>query len=175
MFAWHARSSRLAPWRGVVSNVVMTALELKIPPLILLALLGAAMFGLTWLLPGLGFALAHTAIIAGLLVLIGGSVAIAGVVAFRRHQTTVNPMSPESASAIVCDGVYARSRNPMYLGLALILAGIAIYVSNLAALLMVPVFVIYMNRFQIVPEERALLKGFGDLYADYMARVRRWI
>jgi protein-S-isoprenylcysteine O-methyltransferase Ste14 len=63
----------------------------------------------------------------------------------------------------------------MYLGIAFVLLGWAIYLANLAALLLVPAFVAYMTRFQIKPEERALLEKFGSNFADYMAAVRRWI
>ena len=84
-------------------------------------------------------------------------------------------MKPETASSIVTVGIYRFTRNPMYLGLAFALAGWAIYLANLAALLIVPIFVAYMTQFQIKPEERALLAKFGADFAAYMAAVRRWL
>jgi protein-S-isoprenylcysteine O-methyltransferase Ste14 len=84
-------------------------------------------------------------------------------------------MKPETTATIVTAGIYCVTRNPMYLGIAFVLLGWAIYLANLAALLLVPAFIAYMTRFQIKPEERALLEKFGSNFADYMAAVRRWI
>jgi protein-S-isoprenylcysteine O-methyltransferase Ste14 len=97
------------------------------------------------------------------------------VIAFRANKTTVSPLNPGAASAIVSSGVYRFSRNPMYLGFLLALAACAIYLSNALAALFLPAFVGYMNVFQIKPEERALLAKFGPVYSQYMASVRRWI
>lgn len=72
-------------------------------------------------------------------------------------------------------GVYCFSRNPMYLGFLLALAGWIVYLSNVLAALLLPAFVAYMNRFQIKPEERALLTKFGPSFAHYMAAVPRWL
>jgi protein-S-isoprenylcysteine O-methyltransferase Ste14 len=84
-------------------------------------------------------------------------------------------MAPDTTKSIVRDGIYRYTRNPMYLGFALILAGWAIFLANMASLLMLPAFVAYMTQFQIKPEERALLARFGPDYAEYMAKVRRWV
>ena len=84
-------------------------------------------------------------------------------------------MKPETTASIVTTGIYRVTRNPMYLGLAFVLMGWATYLANLAALLLVPAFVAYMTRFQIKPEERALLAKFGLSFAEYLAAVRRWI
>ena len=87
----------------------------------------------------------------------------------------MNPTKPEASSAVVSDGIYRFSRNPMYLSLLTGLAGWALFLENAAALLVLPMFVAYMNRFQIKPEERALLEKFGSSYAEYMRSVRRWL
>ena len=105
----------------------------------------------------------------------GGWLAIAGILEFRRHQTTIHPFNPEETSAIVSSGVYRVSRNPMYLGLAIILLAWAVYLGNAWTLLGIPLFIAYLTRFQIIPEERALRQKFGDEYASYSAAVRRWI
>jgi len=89
--------------------------------------------------------------------------------------TTVNPMKPESSSALVRSGIYAWSRNPMYVGFLLILIAWAILLSNATAFVFLPGFLLYMNRFQIEPEERALFSTFGQHFTAYAARVRRWI
>jgi protein-S-isoprenylcysteine O-methyltransferase Ste14 len=97
------------------------------------------------------------------------------VVGFRVRRTTVNPTRPAAATALVQDGVYRWTRNPMYVGLALGLAGVAVGLSNLGAMVLLPAFVAWIDRFQIVPEERALLAKFAAAFTDYSARVRRWL
>jgi protein-S-isoprenylcysteine O-methyltransferase Ste14 len=109
------------------------------------------------------------------LVLAGAVTCLAGVFSFQRAKTTVNPMKPNSASALVASGIYKYSRNPMYSGFVLILLGWALWLSNAWALLVLPAFVLYMNRFQIWPEERALMALFGQDYREYHSRVRRWL
>jgi protein-S-isoprenylcysteine O-methyltransferase Ste14 len=98
-----------------------------------------------------------------------------GVVSFRRARTTVNPTRPDSSSSLVLSGVYAFTRNPMYLGLLLVLVGWAIFLSNILAFLVLPGFIFYMNRFQIEPEERALASLFGREFDAYKSRVRKWL
>jgi len=108
-------------------------------------------------------------------VLAGALTCLAGVASFRRARTTVNPMKPDSTAALVVAGIYNYSRNPMCLGFLLILLGWALFLSNGLALLLLPAFVLYMNRFQIRPEERVLAALFAHDYAAYHARVRRWL
>jgi len=72
-------------------------------------------------------------------------------------------------------GVYALSRNPMYLGGLIMLLGWAVFLSNALAFLFLPVYVLYINRFQIAPEERVLTSLFGQTYVAYQARTRRWL
>jgi protein-S-isoprenylcysteine O-methyltransferase Ste14 len=153
----------------------MQFLELKVPPVPLVAIIAAAMFGLASLAPGATFSLTGRTSSAIALALIGITMALAGVLTFRAHRTTVNPLTPSASSVVVSNGVYSFSRNPMYLGFLLALAGWAVYLSNVLAALLLPAFVAYMNRFQIEPEERALLTKFGPSFAKYMAVVRRWL
>ena len=98
-----------------------------------------------------------------------------GIVSFVRARTTVNPMKPESSSTLIVSGIYGLTRNPMYLGLLLILIGWAVFISNILAFVVLPAFVIYINRFQIDPEERALASRFRDDFVQYASRVRRWL
>ena len=98
-----------------------------------------------------------------------------GVIALRRAKTTINPFKPAAASSLVSEGVYRYTRNPMYVGLLLTLTGWAAFLLNPLALLFLPLFVLYINRFQIDPEERVLSSLFGAEYADYKSRVRRWL
>ncbi|UCE31869.1 MAG: isoprenylcysteine carboxylmethyltransferase family protein, partial [Burkholderiales bacterium] len=106
---------------------------------------------------------------------IGVAVGVAGVAAFRRARTTVDPRTPERARSVVRSGVFRVSRNPMYLGLALGLTGVAAWFATVPGLLLVPLFCLYITQFQIKPEERILLASFGQQYAAYMAQVRRWV
>ncbi len=87
----------------------------------------------------------------------------------------MNPIKPGAASSLVTGGVFRFTRNPMYLSLLLYLLAWTAYLSNWLALLLVPVFVLYINQLQIKPEERALSALFGSEYASYKARVRRWL
>ena len=133
------------------------------------------MYGIARLAPGLTFAYPGREITGLALGIAGLALSFSGVVAFGKRGTTVNPTKPQAATAVVSHGVYRLTRNPMYLGFALFLAGWAAYLSNWGAALVLPLFVAYMTRFQIMPEERALLLKFGGPYADYLASVRRWI
>jgi len=151
------------------------ALELKVPPVIV----GMAVSLLMWMaarwIPILSFAGPQRGAVAIMVVAVGVAVAVAGVVAFRRARTTVNPLHPEKMSALVVAGVYRVTRNPMYLGMLLTLAGWAIWLGSLSPWVVLPGFVMYMNRFQIAPEERALAAMFGADFAGYCTRVRRWV
>lgn len=152
-------------------------LERRVPPLLLSVLIGAAMSLSGWLLPGLSIGPgASGRLLAGLgLALVGAVVALAGVIAFHRAKTSVNPLSPAAVSSLVTGGIYQVSRNPMYLGFLLVLTGWALWLGNWAALAGLPVFVLYMNRYQIVPEERWLAGAFGEAFTAYCRSVRRWL
>lgn len=110
-----------------------------------------------------------------LLVAVGAAFDLSGLWAFHRARTTVNPMKPGKTSSIVTNGVYRITRNPMYVGMALFLCAGAVMLWSPLALLGPLVFVVYISRFQIEPEERVLRERFGEVYADYCARVRRWL
>lgn len=150
-------------------------LDLKIPPLAVVLVLGAFMWLMAWALPEFGFDLPSRTLMAGIAAAAGFIVAAWGVAAFRRAGTTVNPMKPESSSSLVSSGIYSFTRNPMYLGFLLALLAWALYLSHPAAFLVLPLYVWYMNRFQIEPEERALASLFGERFTSYASRVRRWL
>ena len=153
----------------------MRALELRVPPLAVVAVTAAAMFGLARLVPAAGLELPGRGSAALILLVLGLATAVAGVLAFRANATTVDPRTPGQASTVVVSGVYRFSRNPMYLGFLCVLAAWAVHLGNLMSLMLLPAFVAYINVFQIVPEERILLARFGPRFAQYMATVRRWI
>ena len=133
------------------------------------------MWLVAWETPALDFDCPVRRILAAAAVAIGLSVAATGVLSFRMAETTVNPMKPDSSSALVVSGIYRWTGNPMYLGFLCILIGWGIFLSNAAAFMVLPGFVLYLNRFQIEPEEQALTRLFGETFLTYRSRVRRWI
>jgi len=153
----------------------MRSLELKVPPPALALVIAVLMWLLSLAAPALAFAIPARTLIAIILAAAGVATAIAGVVTFARAKTTVNPTTPERSSSLVSWGIYRVTRNPMYLGLLLELTAWAIFLSNALPFLLLPVYMLYINRFQIAPEERALTSLFGREYAAYQSRVRRWI
>jgi protein-S-isoprenylcysteine O-methyltransferase Ste14 len=153
----------------------MLSLDLRIPPPVVGALLAAAM----WLAATGGAAPAplSTGQIAActLLAAAGLGLDLAGLLAFRASRTTVNPLAPQRSRALVTHGVYRVTRNPMYLGMALLLGAWAVALGPWWAAAGPAAFVVYNSRFQIGPEERALRALFGTAYSDYCRRVRRWL
>ena len=150
-------------------------LQLRIPPLAVVALAG----GLGWItariVPGLSFEFSGRAEVAATLGLLGVACSVLGVAAFRLARTTVNPTTPDATTALVVSGIYRVTRNPMYLGFLLLLLAEMVWLANPVALLVAPAFVLYLNRFQIAPEEIALRSRFGAEFNAYAAQVRRWI
>lgn len=153
----------------------MRWLELKVPPLVQVLLVAGGMWALSHELPALAAPDAIRHGLAAIVGLAGIASSLAGKLQFGRASTTVNPLAPERASALVTRGIYRYTRNPMYLGFLLALLGWAAYLGNAWTLIGPAAFVLYMDRFQIMPEERALWALFGDEYRAYCASVRRWI
>jgi protein-S-isoprenylcysteine O-methyltransferase Ste14 len=152
---------------------VAEKLELKAPPVVvwlvtafLMKLSTPVGHRIAWLRqPNLALALALGGVLLGVL----------GVVSFHRAHTTVDPRHPQKMTALVTSGVYRTTRNPMYLGMLLTLAGWALWLGQLLPFIFLPFFVLFLNRWQIAPEERALERTFGAEYTFYRARARRWI
>lgn len=153
----------------------MSSLELKIPPLAQVAVFAALMWLAARAVPALAFGFPGQLAAALLLAGAGALVAAAGVLAFRRAHTTVDPRDPAKSTELVATGIYRASRNPMYLGFLLALAGWGIFLGNVLALAALPLFVAAMNRLQIAPEERALRARFGESFTRYERSVRRWL
>lgn len=154
---------------------MLSFLELKIPPVAVIAMFAALMAAVTELLSELTWLVPGRLVIVVTLALLGSAIRLAGVIAFRRHRTTINPMVPAAATSIVSNGPYCFTRNPMYIGFVMGLTSWAVFLSNLGAVLLVFGCVLYLTQFQIKPEERELLQRFGEPFADYMASVRRWL
>jgi protein-S-isoprenylcysteine O-methyltransferase Ste14 len=153
----------------------VNALELKVPPLVLVLVLAGAMWFAAMQLPSLAITLPWRHGFAVTISGVGILFILAGVYVFQKAKTTVNPTTPAAASSVVTSGVYRFSRNPMYIGFLLALIGWATFLSHTLPFLLLPVYVAYMNRFQISPEERALSAKFGDEYEAYKQAVRRWL
>jgi protein-S-isoprenylcysteine O-methyltransferase Ste14 len=150
-------------------------LDHKIPPPIVGLLIAASMWGAAQL--GVNFVLTE-ALKYGLsigLLAVGLVFESLAVLAFRAQRTTVNPLKPERTSSMVVTGVYRISRNPMYVGMAFMLLGFAVYLGAWVNFAGPIAFVCYITQFQIKPEERTLTGLFGQSYVDYTAQVRRWL
>lgn len=145
-----------------------------IPPPLVAAAVAASMWGVDALLPVARLLPPGRTWFAGALLAAGLWLMLAAVWRLGRAGTTVDPFRPERASCLVTDGVFARSRNPVYLGDVLLLAAWAVWLGNLVALPLPALFVAWMERWQIPAEEAALRARFGPRYAAYRARVRRW-
>ncbi len=153
----------------------MTKLEMKIPPVVVTLLTALLMWGSSLLLSQSHWSFTLRLLLFILLVIIGGSVALLGVWQFYKNKTTVNPIDPNNVNGIVCDGIYKYTRNPMYVGLALLLMGLVFLLGKLLLLFWVVFFVIYITKFQIKPEEQFLSNKFGKEFENYKKSVRRWV
>ena len=115
-------------------------------------------------------------IIFGSFMIISGLIIIlSAIILFKNYQTTITPLNPSNATKLITDGIYKFSRNPMYLGLLLVLLGISIIINLTGGFFLIPLFILYLNLFQIIPEENAMVDLFKDEFLDYKKNVRRWI
>jgi protein-S-isoprenylcysteine O-methyltransferase Ste14 len=153
----------------------MNKLELKIPPLLLVIIFATLMwifhsfFEKTLFSENIAITLLFLFEISGLVII------LMGVLAFKKLQTTVNPTTPEATSSLVKTGIYTITRNPMYVGMLCCLIGWGLYLGNPNSVIFIIGFILYINRFQIKPEEKMLINMFGQEFIDYCASVRRWI
>jgi protein-S-isoprenylcysteine O-methyltransferase Ste14 len=154
---------------------MQNSLELKIPPFPLGLAVAVGMWLIARQWPAAAFDFPAREVLALALGSAGLAFAIAGVASFRRAKTTPNPMRPENAAVLVATGPYRISRNPMYAGLLIALGGWALHLGNALGFVLLPLLVVYLNRFQIGPEEKALEGKFGESFSAYKRRVRRWI
>lgn len=145
-----------------------------IPPPVVMLMAGLLMWVLAWWFPAGHVSFPGQAVLALGLLLAGVVLMLLAVASFVKVKTTVNPLRPARASALVTGGVFRLSRNPIYLGDLLVLAALAVWLGHIAALAPLVLFVWYITRFQILPEERALRDLFGETYDEYCRRVRRW-
>ena len=145
----------------------------RLPPLFLVLALALAMLAIDRIFPQFRVLLLLSVYPGVVLIVAGVLLVMLSAGMFRLRKTTINPFG--EPAAMVQDGFYRFSRNPMYLGMLLVLFGVGLWLGNVLALLLAPVFVAIMNRQYIVREEQLLDSRFGDAYQTYRRRVRRWI
>jgi protein-S-isoprenylcysteine O-methyltransferase Ste14 len=148
--------------------------RLRIPPALVVVLCGGLMWALNQAAPLARLVAPPVTRVGGLLVLLGLCIAAAAIVQFRRARTTVDPTRPAKASALVQSGIFGYSRNPMYLGMGVVLCGWALLLGSLSPWFVVPLFAVLLTWLQIRPEEAVLTTLFGPEYTRYCARVGRW-
>ncbi|MBL4775730.1 MAG: isoprenylcysteine carboxylmethyltransferase family protein [Mariprofundus sp.] len=155
--------------------LVFVLLELKIPPLLLMLLVASLMWLMAYYLPSISVSLAFKYIVSFNFLGIGLMFMGSALISFREAKTTLNPMRPDDCSTLVTSDVYQITRNPMYVGMLLMLIAYAVFLANAYTLVLLIAFVLYLNRFQILPEEQALTAIFGEDFLSYQAKVHRWL
>lgn len=146
---------------------------MKVPPLALLAICTAIAAVFANYIPIMRFTVPSWLV---LLELIAGFVFLApAVFSFVKHKTTVSPLSTSEATTLVTSGIFSITRNPMYVGMLLILVAIVLWFGAISGLVAVPLFFLVIDRFQIRVEENHLFEKFGKAYRDYAQRVPRWL
>lgn len=154
----------------------MSSLELKLPPPVVALAVGLLMSGLAACDFGpLPLSAVWRHVGAAALFGLGLALLLVSGRLFLKARTTWRPHAPEKARKLVISGVYRHSRNPMYAAMLLMLSGWAVFLGQWPSLAGLPLFMLYMTRFQIMPEERALSALFGEEYREYARRVRRWM
>lgn len=106
---------------------------------------------------------------------IGILILINPVLKFKKSKTTINPIKFKKVNKLVTSGIYKYSRNPMYLGLLMIVISSSIFYLNIYSILTPLFFYLWINRFQIKREEIFLTEKFGKDYLSYKSNTRRWI
>lgn len=151
-------------------------MKLKIPPVVVVLVAAVIMWSTNYFTKEfLSFSFDGQQLTSRIFFVLCMLFVVSGIYAFSKLKTTVDPMKPEEASSLVTFGVYHISRNPMYMGMLLLLMGWGVRLGNPLSILILGLFVWFMTNFQINPEEEALKENFGSSYSDYCKKVRRWI
>ena len=148
-------------------------METKIPPPIVTLTFGLSIYFSREMFPAIE--IQHSLYLGIFLLISGFFILVSAVRLFRKDKTTVNPLSPEQATTLVTDGIFKYSRNPMYLGMAIVLSSIAVFFNLLGGIILIALFCAYITKFQILPEERAMRDLFSDDFDKYSKVTRRWI
>lgn len=153
----------------------MRSLDLKIPPPLLALFVAVLMWLVATATASVEIPFSYRTSASVALVLAGLAIRLAAQITFWRVGTTVNPTKPSNTSSVVSSGIYRYTRNPMYLGRAVQLLGWGAFLASPFAILLVSLYVAYVDRFQVIAEERALLARFGADYEAYQNNVSRWL
>jgi protein-S-isoprenylcysteine O-methyltransferase Ste14 len=153
----------------------MKALELKIPPPVYALGIAALMWLLNRYFPVFNWISSPWNKIGLAIIVLAIALDSSSLFLFFKKHTTVNPMHPDHTKSLVTEGLYRFTRNPMYVGLLVILTGFAIYLGSVTPFLLLPLFYWLITTQQIRPEERILEEKFGQQYLDYKKRVKRWL
>ena len=148
-------------------------MKTKIPPPIIALICIVINYLSTYLINPIKFP--NIEIIGGLILLLGVATAMLATLLFKKDKTTVNPMNPEETTTLVTTGIFSITRNPMYLGLFFVISSTILFFGSWFGIIILMFFVWYINKFQIIPEEEAMEKLFGNKYDEYRQNVRRWI
>ena len=151
----------------------MINIKTKIPPPLILLIFGFLINYTKNIFPQLE--IGRKDVFGSTLIIFGIIIFLSAIILFKRYKTTITPINPSNATKLVVNGIYKFSRNPMYLGLLLILFGISIILNPIGGLFLIPLFILYINLFQIIPEEKAMVDLFKDEFLKYKKNVRRWI
>lgn len=149
-------------------------MELKVPPVLVFLFFALVMYLVILFLPVGFFDFFGRLLLAKALLILACMIGLVALFQFFKRKTSVDPLHPEKVNQLVTAGLYKYSRNPMYLALLLVLLGFGLYLGNAFNTLVAAGFVAYMNRFQIIPEERILFDKFGKEYKTYLTATRRW-
>tara|TARA_Y100000768_G_scaffold1624_1_gene1266 strand:- start:313 stop:759 length:447 start_codon:yes stop_codon:yes gene_type:complete len=145
----------------------------KIPPPIVTLICGIAIyFSKTFFNQFFSY---NNNIISLFLMILGLTIFVSAVKSFRIQKTTVNPLDPKQASSLVTSGIFKFSRNPMYLGMLIILLSMAFKFNLIGGMITSIFFYIFITKFQIIPEEAAMDELFGNEFIDYCKKTKRWI
>tara|TARA_Y100000589_G_scaffold194825_1_gene184244 strand:- start:136 stop:591 length:456 start_codon:yes stop_codon:yes gene_type:complete len=151
----------------------MTNIKTKLPPPLVALIFGFLINYTKNIFPKIEI---KNQIIFGSFIIINGLIIIlSAIILFKKYQTTISPLNPSNATKLITNGIYKFSRNPMYLGLLLVLLGISIIFNLTGGFFFILLFISYMNLFQIIPEENAMVDLFKDEFLEYKINVRRWI
>lgn len=153
----------------------MNVLENKIPPPLVGLFIALAMWGISTITPVILLTSTVKISLVVTFMAVGTFFDLAGVISFRMAKTTVNPLKPNTASSLVTSGIYQVTRNPMYVGFVAFLLAWASFLGSVWGLILIPLYILYIQRFQIVPEERALTALFKEEFIQYKAKVRPWL
>ena len=150
-------------------------MKLLIPPPVYALIIGVLMWFLNRYFPIVHFIDSPWNKIGVAMIVVSAVSDFWSIFLFLKKHTTANPMKPENTTGIITKGLYKITRNPMYVGLLIILTGYAIWLGSLTPFFVLPLFYLLITEMQIKPEEEILERKFGQDYLNYKNSVRRWL